>query len=270
MKSRKILMITPTLGVSPYLQATIDGLRPFSAWIDHVVVAPRAQIPSMISQFPDLMVVEEEARGIYHAIDQVLRSHGSSYLWFSWINDDDILCEGFTSIIEAAMSGDEFEVIFGGVRFINSRGDFIFRPPIAKSFWVTRQSFLTGQIPFTQQGALIQTSAYFRVEGFRFQFRLCADTDLFSRIVVSGGRSRYIARIVASYRLIPGQLSGNEALQVAEHRDLMSEQPGSRNRIWCLAVRLAFVLQNIPEYIERVRRRGLKRVRAAINEASAS
>ena len=262
-----ILVITPTLGVSPFLDETIQSVARFAGRASHVIVAPQAAVCGLEARYPGLVVITEgdPGGGIYGALAKAISSLGSGFDWFTWINDDDRLEPGFSVVNAAAEIATGVDVIYANVRFIDKNGMYVSDVPVARSARLVRACVETGQIPFTQQGGLIRTSSYFRAGGFSADYRLAADTELFFRLIARGARTLHVDRLAASYRLVKGQLSGNTVLQHAEHDSILAKYAAKRNGPKRLLVKGIWELTHLTGRIRRIRKYGFRSMRKVMD-----
>lgn len=260
-----ILIVTPTLGRSPMLSATIASVRVFHRQADHLLIAPGEQVPALERDYPDAWVMAEppEVKGIYPALQAAFDGPGRQYEWLGWINDDDVLEAGFERVIARAGSDAGLDLIYGKVRMITAEGSHLMYAPAARSAALARLCARVGQVPFTQQGGLMRRRAFERCQGFSTRYKLGADSDLFFRILNGGARSWYCSALVASYRIVAGQLSADGARQRAEHADMIETLSGSG---WLMRriARAWFLVENAFFLIERVRRHGFVSVRTVM------
>ena len=99
----KILVITPTLGESPWLAETVASVATLAAPHEHVLVAPAATVPALAARFPGVTVTAEPGGGMYAAINAGVAA-AREWDAFTYINDDDLLLPGFAAAV-AAMAG---------------------------------------------------------------------------------------------------------------------------------------------------------------------
>ena len=93
--------------------------------------------------------------------------------------------------------------------------------------------------------------------GYRLQFKLCADLDFWARAHSKGFRFVFYPWTVGSFRIQPGQLSGDTGLTRREQDVITAEcfpdpVSGSGRRV----ARILYRLYNLPRYLERWRALG--------------
>ena len=233
-----ILVITPTLGVSPFLDETIQSVARFAGRASHVIVAPQAAVCGLEARYPGLVVITEgdPGGGIYGALAKAISSLGSGFDWFTWINDDDRLEPGFSVVNAAAEIATGVDVIYANVRFIDKNGMYVSDVPVARSARLVRACVETGQIPFTQQGGLIRTSSYFRAGGFsadrpRRQDAPCGPPG--GELSPSQGPAIWKHRVAARRaRFDPGKIRGKEerAKEIACEGHLGTDASDGKNQ----------------------------------------
>jgi len=114
-------------------------------------------------------------------------------------------------------------------------------------------------VPFAQPGTWFRMSLYERLGGFDEGFKLAGDLDFFSRALENGARFEFVSSVVAGFRLRPGQLSKDESTGDAERDRALRQWIGTRRSIGAL---LRFRCDNLPAYLDRMRRHGLVRMRS--------
>lgn len=268
MMNRDILIVTPTLGRSAYLDQTIESVRIFGKGCTHCLVAPFAVVPALRAKYPMLEIYAEDpacGQGIYGAISTVVAKSQAD--WFTWINDDDYLEAGFLSVLNYARTRPDLDVIYGRVRMVSVSGGFLLDAPVAKWHLLAKLCAKVGQVPFTQQGAVFRVKKFNQIGGLKVGYRLVADTDLLFRLFNAGAKSIFVPKYVASYRLSPNQLSSDFGRQNAEHADMVEDLPWVGKGFRKLMIRAVFVLGNVSSYCRRVSRHGFVSVRTIMNRS---
>jgi hypothetical protein len=258
-----ILVVTPTLGESKHLGATVESVAALPLRIDHVLAAPIHCLDQLKSQFPRVRLVPDAGRlgGIYGAINAALaQTTAAPWEWFTYINDDDLLTPEF-----AAMARDHFllnppePVAYGDVDLIDGRDRFIGRVTTEGSPTWIPALLQQGISPLMQQGTLFHRPLVERLCGFDTRYRLCADLDFWLRAYVSGARFRYHRRRVAKFRIHHGQLSGDTAVTEREQDEIVRRHlPHPTPLIRRTAARWQYRISNLPRYVARYRLHGFR------------
>lgn len=254
----KLLIVTPTLGNSPWLSDTMRSVADLGAM--HVLVAPKGQVASLAARFPGVKVVgEPEGGGMYSAINYAVEVEGREWDAVSYLNDDDLLLPDFArvcAVVERDPSGAR--VVYGRVRLINAQGARLGAIPISPSGSINRALYAARLEPLYQQGTVLTRDAWNRLGGCDGRLRFCGDSDLLARACLAGMPFERVGGEVAAFRLRAGQLTKNRAAMVAE-RALVDERLGllkgvdskekRRARLW-------FRWANAWVYAERIARHG--------------
>ena len=255
--SCKILIVTPTLGTRQTLLETCKSVLDIGGdKVHHIVTCPRTAIDDVTQMAEGVEVVAEGGgKGVYGAVNYVLKSRASNYGWVGYINDDDYWLPDMKGLIDSALEDRENDIFYGRVLFVNQHG----KPLMVSSCSARYKSFpilaARGISMFTQQAALIRSDLFLRLGGFDENYSLVADTDFWIRAITSDARCHYINIICAAYRLQPGQLSADLKTQKAE-TDRLRAQYGLRSNSWLArfaAVRYRF--ENSKLYLSRLLRR---------------
>ena len=123
--AHRILIVTPTLGTSSYLDETVRGVTSLPVPFLHVLVTPAPMVESLQARYPHAIVLADagKAAAIYGAINVALRSSGDDWEWFTYINDDDELGPGFGRMAQEHFARANPEpVVYGDVRIIDDEG----------------------------------------------------------------------------------------------------------------------------------------------------
>lgn len=254
----KILVVTPTLGESPWLAETVASVAAASQPHEHVLVAPVAAVAALAARFPATTVVVEPGGGMYAAINAGLTA-ARDWDAFTYINDDDLLLPGFAAVVAAlAEKLGEPLLAYGRVRLIDAAGRRLGAIPVSPSPQLNRALYAQGLEPVYQHGTLVSRAAWAQHGGFDPAFRFCGDSEFLARLCVRGVPTVRVGGEVAAFRLRGGQLTKNRPAMLAE-RARVDEQLGLRvthltaQHHWA---RLVFRLANLPVYAGRIRRHG--------------
>ena len=256
-----ILVVTPTLGVSPFLDRTVASIEAQPLHIRHVISTPARKVAELAARYPNALVVPDAGRegGIYGAINAGIAAADFAWDWFTYINDDDLLLPGFGRAVLAHLARPAPEpVLYGDVELIDERGARITRiTTAARPRWIPALLH-QGISPLMQQGMLFRRDVVNRLGGFDLRYRLCADLDFWLRAYADGARFAYEADCVAQFRLRDGQLSGNTSVTRKEQDNIVARhlpaRPSALNRA---LTKVAYRAYNLPRYVERFRKRGL-------------
>lgn len=253
----RILVITPTLGTSPWLEETVVSVARLPLPCTHMLVAPATAIASLGARFPAVRVIAEPGGGMYAAINAALAAE-SSWGMFTYINDDDLLLPGFALVVDCMRQNPE-GAAYGGVRLIGPQGQPLGSIPISPFPALNRRLYAQRVEPVYQHGTVFSRQLYEKMGGFDENFRFCGDTEYMARACVAGLPFRCATmRQVAAFRLWAGQLTKNLAAMQAEsdrvHAKLGLPAPCiTWQHRWA---RLVFRGANLPVYLERIVRHG--------------
>jgi hypothetical protein len=250
----KLLVVTPTLGQSPWLEQTAASVP---AGCEYVLVGPADVLGNLRSRYPAATLVQEPGGGMYAAINAALKGRRD---WdaFTYINDDDLLLPGFAAVMQDAGTGDR-GIVYGGVRLIDGEGRRLGSIPISACPGLHRELYAQRIEPVYQHGTVISRAVFEALDGFDASFRFCGDSELLARACLSGVAFHCATRReVAAFRLRPGQLTKHrpamlaERARVDEKLGLLTLRPDGRP--W--AARWRFRVANLGIYAERIVRHG--------------
>lgn len=264
-----LLVITPTLGVSRWLDATIDAVNLLAAPKRHVLVCPAAVRDSLARAFPHVELVTDEGRGIYAALNRGLAA-GGDWEAFTWINDDDVLvAEGMDEGWAGLQRDDSAEVIYGQVDYVDAAGRSLGPLPVCRRAHRLRALFSAGLPALTQHGTLVRRGLAERLGGFDPRYALAGDFDYWVRAVQMTEKFRHVGRLMARYRLHRGQLSNDlqrlDQEIAASARRHFAALPAAV-RCWR---RLGFRAAHGPDLLRRFARTGCWRTSSLYRRAAA-
>lgn len=255
--SFRLLVVTPTLGRSPWLEETVASVQaqPFSC--RHALVAPPARVAELAARFPEALVVPEPGGGMYAAINAGLAAAGE---WdaFTYINDDDLLLPRFADVV-ARVRTTEPRIAYGGVRLINAAGRRLGAIPTSPFPALNRLLYAQRVEPVYQHGTVATRAVVKQIGPFDESLRFCGDSEFLARATVA--RIPFVcasSRVVAAFRLRAGQLTKNLPLMQEEHLRLYAKlKLPAEHLTWRhRGARLLFMAANSPVYLERIYRHG--------------
>lgn len=260
--SRRVLVVTPTLGDSPFLDETVASILAQTVPIQHVIATPVGKLAALQARFPHARVCADHGKtgGIYGALNAGLAAAAPGWEWFTYINDDDVLRPAFSRMQQEEQSADQpADVAYGDVELIDERGGGVSHITIERRPRWIPALLQDGISPLMQQGMLFRRSTVERLHGFDTRYRLCADLDFWLRALVMGARFRAYRLRVAQFRLRRGQLSGNTSITDFEQREIVARHlPRAISPVVRRVARWRYRWCNLPRYMKRFRTRGFQ------------
>jgi glycosyltransferase len=258
----RILIVTPTLGDSPFLDETVASIAAQSPEIVHVIAAPAPRVEPLQRRFPHVQVCRDAGRagGVYGALNAGLAAAAGDWEWFTYINDDDVLLPGFSAMF-ARETGPRrgSDVLYGDVELIDESGRTISCITTEHSPRWMPALLQQGISPLMQQGTLFRRPVVERLGGFDSRYRLCADLDFWLRALTSGARFRAHRLRVAQFRLRRGQLSSNTATTEREQAEIVARLlPHAASPLVRHVARWRYRWCNLPRYLARLRSVGFR------------
>jgi hypothetical protein len=251
-----LLVVTPTLGRSPWLKDTVESVARQPLRCTHVLVAPAERRGELERRFPHTRVIAEPGGGMYAAINAGLAAD-DRWQAFTYINDDDLLLPPFAKLVERVNPG-RTEVVYGGVKLIRANGNRAGAIPISSIPPLNRLLYAQRIDPVYQHGTVVTRRVVTQIGAFDATLRFCGDSEFLARACVAGVPFVCATRHeVAAFRLRAGQLTKNLPAMLAEHHRVHAElalpQPITlRHR----CARIVFRAANVPIYLERIARHG--------------
>ena len=235
-----LLVITPTLGRSRWLDETMASVAGLPFACRHVLVCPAEARAGLEKRFPRTHVVTQPGSGLYAAINAGLAAVAD---WdaFTWLNDDDVLCAaGTTTAVHRLREDDQVGVVYGRVSLMDAEG--------APQGWLP-----VAHRPADFAGLLAS------LRGLDESYRLAGDLDFFSRTLAAGAQFDYVPAEVARFRLHAGQLSRSEAIGDAEKARALAPWGNTPAPLGAV---VRFRRDNLPVYLDRIRRHGFVSMRS--------
>lgn len=265
----KLLVVTPTLGRSPWLAEVMRDVEVLSRTVPlvQVLVAPGSVVAALQKDYPRATVVDEEREGgLYGAINRGADAV-SGWRWLTYINDDDrlepALADVWTLVVKMNPAPD---VVFGNVDYIDEHGRTIAPFPVSRWPADIPGLLAAGVAPFTQQGSLIGADVWRRLGGFDESFRLAGDFDFWVRAAAAGARFKFVARKVARFRVRAGQLSRATESTAEEILGALKQSPLRVSAPKRMRGMIRFRLANLPRIIVRIARTRRLRSRTLLQE----
>ena len=253
-----LLILTPTLGVSPYLDETVRSVASLDLPIHHILVCPTGKIAEMAARFPRCRVLADagKAGGLYGALNAgVAAASGLPWDWFTYINDDDLLSTGFAGMLRRHDAlGDLATVAYGNVETIDEHGQSLGRMTVEthpKYFPALLQG---GISPVGQQGMVFGAPVVRALGGYDLEYNICADLEFWARAYTQGFAFRYYPQEVGRFRVRPNQISGDvsrlgaQVAEITRNRFPAPVSPAARR-----FARLRYRWRNLPRYLGRLR-----------------
>ena len=189
MNSASVLVVTPTLGESEFLDQTMASVAAQPLEILHVLSAPASRVAALADRYPHARAIPDagKAGGIYGALNAALAAVGDDWDWFTYLNDDDALLPGFGEVVQRHRRRLQPEsVAYGDVLLIDERGRTIAPITVEKNpSWIPAL-LQRGISPLMQQGMIFRRETVRWLGGFDLRYRLCADLDFWLRALARG------------------------------------------------------------------------------------
>lgn len=249
----RLLVVTPTLGASPWLIETVASVTACAPGAVHVLVAPEEKRQRLRAEFPGTEVVADPGGGMYAAINAGL-SERRDWDVFTYINDDDFLLPGFA---EARAAAGLERVAYGVVELVDERGRDMGPVPVSRFPRWNGLLYRSGIEAIYQHGTIIGRDVWRRAGAFDAGYRLCGDSEWFARAALLGCPFVFRRSRVAAFRLRSQQMSRNEAAMMAEAARMRAGLGPRPSRCMRWAATGLFRAGNLPLYLKRVFAHGL-------------
>jgi GT2 family glycosyltransferase len=223
LRENQIGYVVPTLGNNlEWLAHSLESLRLSSKDCKIVIVTnSRTEPLTQLAEKYSTVLVEEETRGVYPALNQgvaLLESLGADY--FAFLGDDDVLIPGSTSNLLKEFQDPTVAVAYGRIWYVDKK--LITKMsnsgyPILKILL----SWIPNIIP--NPGTLIRISHFNKIGKYDPALKWAGDLDLWLRIRKIG-KIRFVDTPVALFRW------HDESLTAGQRRESLKEASLVRSR----------------------------------------
>ena len=257
-----LLIVTPTLGRSRFLDDTVSCIRQLDARVQHVISCPKDRVELLTDRFPASRVVEDRGRegGIYGAINAGLCAAREPWDFFTYLNDDDLLGRDFGRMLRRhAVSARRDTVAFGCIANIDERGLKLMGMTVGPNPHQYPVLLQLGISPTGQQGMIFGRQVVEAIGSYSTRYKLCGDLDYWCRAMAGGFQFFFYSLEAGQFRVQEGQLSGDTDTtrrELAEIARIHFPKEASRGaKLWAKVI---YRLYNSPRYFSRVLKWGFK------------
>jgi hypothetical protein len=219
-------------------------------------------VAQLKDRFPLSRVVPDQGKegGLYGAINAGIAGGGDAWDFFTYLNDDDLLGEGFQAMCRLHASDARSETIaFGCISNINGDGRRIMRMTVGPQPDQYKALLQMGTSPTGQQGMIFGRTVVEAIGPYSTRYRLCGDLDYWCRAMAAGFRFVFYPVEAGQFRVQKGQLSGDTETTRRELAQIVAQHFPERASRWeRLQAKLTYRLYNSSRYLERVVRYGFK------------
>ncbi len=204
-------IVTPSLGTSEFFKDTVRSIERVAGQIDlkHVIVCPQNRIPQMQQLGPNAVVMAQEpaVHGMYAAINQGM-AQCQDCDWLTYLNDDDLLSDGFITMMQKPSAGGGQRIIkYGEVEIIDHHGILLGRHPICRNPRYLKTLWQIGISANAQPGTIFSQEAFGELGGFDASLKHCGDAAFWIKAMHLGFIWEYFPGTVACFRVHPSQIS---------------------------------------------------------------
>ena len=253
----RLLVVTPTLGTSPWLDETVTSVRRLDFPCTHALVTPRACVERLASRYSHAVVLPEPGGGMYPAINAGLAGV-TDWTAFTYINDDDLLLPRISRVVTYAQTASP-RVVYGGVRLLDTNGRRVGAIPISPLPALNRDLYAQRVEPVYQHGTVFTRAVVEKLGPFDTTLRFCGDSEMLARCCIKGIEFKCATpNVVAAFRLRAGQLTKDLPAMEEEHHRVYAKLrlPAERLTLRHRWARFVFCICNAPVYVERIARHG--------------
>jgi hypothetical protein len=255
-KGRKLLIVTPTLGKSPFWQEMIASIVDLGIPYWHYIICPPSARNRLAFECPQSVVIAERPGtiGLYDAINQAMEAAAKiPWEWMTYINDDDVLRPGVVECLTRASL--DVDVCYGRVTKIDEQGRRIEGVSTLRSEKYILPLAAARINGCAQQGTLFRRRIWEKIAPFDTTLKSVADFDLFVRAALAGAKLKYCPFGTGAFRHRAGQISQDVQLGLREKDEMIKKHGLERFRPQAQWAKLIFRLQNAGIYGQRLLQR---------------
>jgi len=259
----RLLIVTPTLGQSPYLGETMGCINRLDISIQHIICCPETKIAELRSRFPRSYVVADHGRqaGLYGAINAGLSAAPRPWDFFTYLNDDDLLGMHFGTMFKRHATAENLRTVgFGCIWNIDKSGRKVTGMTVGPYPEQYPALLQMGISPTGQQGMVFGREVVETIGAYSTQYKICGDLDYWCRAMAAGFRFIFYPLEAGCFRLQGGQISGDVCTLRDELRRIArihfpKEVPVLQSKL----AKATYRLYNARRYFQRILRLGFKR-----------
>lgn len=257
-----LLLITPTLGRSPFLEESVASARLSGVRVRHTICCPADRVAALQTRFPNSRVITDQGSqgGLYGAINAGLAAAQEPWDFFTYLNDDDLLGRDFAAMFKRhALPANLNTVAFGRITNIDQLGRKLMQMTVGPNPRQYPALLHTGISPTGQQGMIFGRQVVESIGLYSSRYKLCGDLDYWCRAMAAGFRFVFYSMEAGKFRIQAGQLSGDtettrrELAEIARIHFPRGASPGEKWR-----AKLVYRFYNAFRYLDRFMRSGLK------------
>ena len=258
----RLLIVTPTLGQSPYLEGTADCINRLDLSVQHIISCPSAKVAELSARFPRSQVVADggSEKGLYGAINAGLAAAQQPWEFFTYLNDDDGFGSHFATMFKRHATAENLRTVaFGYIWNIDKAGrkfTGMTVGPYPKQYPALLQM---GISPTGQQGMIFGREVVEAIGAYSTEYKICGDLDYWCRAMAAGFRFVFYPLEAGRFRLQPGQISGDaRRLRDELQRIVQIHFPTQLPVLQKQLAKTTYRLYNAPRYFQRIVRVGFK------------
>jgi len=258
----QLLIVTPTLGRSPFLDETVNCIYRLEAQILHVISCPKDQVATLKKRFPRSRVVPDQGKegGIYGAINAGVSAAPEQWDCFTYLNDDDLLGRDFGTMFKRlSLTAVRDTVAFGYISNIDSSGRKLMGMTVGPNPSQYPALLQMGMSPTGQQGMVFGRDVVDAIGLYSTRYKLCGDLDYWCKAMAAGFRFIFYPLEAGKFRVQDGQLSGDTETTRSELEQIAKihfpKEASASDKLWA---KLTYRVYNAPRYVQRIARWGFK------------
>jgi hypothetical protein len=262
----RLLIVIPTLGDSPHLDAAVESARALHVRKRIMLAAPATRVAALQRRYPDVELVKDAGRagGLAGALNEAIAAAGSDWDWFTYAEEHDLFTNDFAAVVAQHCRPENAGTIaYGDVELIDEIGRSLGRATAESSPAYFPALLQSGILPLNTPGLLVSASVLNAIGGFDPEFPRTVHCEFCIRARAASYRLRYYPSTVGRFRALRGYKHDEQAAELEAIRQRNQLPPASAPERLLASIR--YRLLNSPRYIERWRALGTWLSRAEIS-----
>lgn len=263
----KWLVVTPTLGMSEFIEESVRSVAHLPGSVEHIIVTADSTRTSALKGLGSVRIIAETVgQGMYAAINLGIQSATTDWDAFCYLNDDDYFLPAAAFLSTSELKGSD-AIFYGKTAMVNAAGEDLYTAPYSPAGSLVPGLLRAGIAPFIQVSSIFPRRVIEKIGLFDASFRYSGDFDHLARAVTKRVRFQLVNRTIAAFRMHAGQLTQNRLAMDLEQdramRQLFPSQPKQCKSFGSHFLKVGFRIFNLRSYCARaIRLRALSSVDA--------
>lgn len=227
-------IIVPSFNQADYIEATLLNLKSLKEKAKEKGIKIEVLLFDSCSNKETLAIIErhqsvidyleiEKDKGQFDAINKGMAKCNHDY--WTWLNTDDLLEEkGFFELAEVLKKHNDIDYIYGGVKYIDAKGNFIKQ---FDAYELSYQKLISTDPAIFQPGSFFKKSFTDKV-GLLASYSCCFDYEYILRLLKNKAKFYCCHFPVSCFRYYSDSKTGSKTVQFIKEQLIISKQYGRK------------------------------------------